>query len=388
MNVKTTDWAALSQFATDSEKPIIDALAKLKTWKLPGKNRGTVFKLARRVADRAALRGWAPDCDMTKLAPPTHFVKGVSNYYGQDGKLKGQWVKTSARAAAMEAYARELSEAFREDIIGLAVPTVAAPLNLYSDDLSIYPIGDMHLGMMSHGEETGTDWDLKQAQEMLGLASGYLFERAFSTRVALILNVGDFLHADNYAGVTEHAGNRLDVDTRWHKMLRVGTDCLRTMIDRALLKHEHVHVINVPGNHDHQGAYMLSLFLDAYYRNEPRVTIDTTPGPYKFFSHGGAYIMGVHGDGAKPKQFLGIMLDHDGPGVGNAKTRYAISGHIHHDNVQELDGGLIWMSLETLSPKDAWHHWKGYLAGRSMKYLCLDHETGVCHSQYTFGVKS
>src|SRR5690606_3307991 len=117
------------------------------------------------------------------------------------------------------------------------------------DRLGVYPIGDMHVGMHAWHEETGADFDLKIARELLAAAAWDLVGLMPRTKKALIVNVGDFVHADNAEGRTERGGNILDMDSRWAKMIRVAIACLQEVISAVLSNHEEVELINAAGNH-------------------------------------------------------------------------------------------------------------------------------------------
>lgn len=54
-------------------------------------------------------------------------------------------------------------------------------------------------------------------------------------------------------------------------------------VDAQLREHKRVIVRILPGNHDEHSAVALAYFLLAWYRNEPRVTVDVDPS--LFFWH-------------------------------------------------------------------------------------------------------
>src|SRR5690606_4647180 len=97
---------------------------------------------------RLALRGYAPEHDMTHTVPDGFAVKGTSTLFRPDGSVAAQWVKSTADADRREAIMREAIAAAAE-----FVPVVskrAAPKGEYRDDLlTVYPIGDPHIGMLA-----------------------------------------------------------------------------------------------------------------------------------------------------------------------------------------------------------------------------------------------
>lgn len=326
---------------------------------------------------RAASRGYAPGSDMTTPTPEGYGVKGVSNFFRVDPdtgekRLVGQWIKT--KKDEEDKIQRALDAiATISDRITLAEP---APLPQYSDEdlLVAYPLGDPHLGMFSWEPETGNNFDLKIAEQTLYAAVDHLVELAPPARYALIANLGDFFHADN-RGNTTTAGTPVDSDGRWPKVLSAGIKLTRRLIDRALLKHEHVHYIAEIGNHDWHGSLMLAMAVSLCFENEPRVTVDTSPAKFHWYRFGKNLIATTHGDTVKLLALGEVMASDRPQDWGETLHRYWLTGHVHHDQVKELRGCTV-ESFRTLAPADAWHRGQGYRSGRDMKALTFHREHG------------
>lgn len=326
---------------------------------------------------KAAARGYSPAHDMVKTVPEGFSVKGVSSYYRTlpDGsqELAGQWVKSKSDESSKIAALLDAMSHIADSWQSVADP-VPAPLANNERLLACYPLGDPHVGLYSWKEETGTNFDLKIAERNLVAAVDALVVVAPAAKHALIVNVGDYYHADGKTNQTT-AGTPVDVDGRWAKVLGIGVRIMRRCIDRALEKHALVTVINAKGNHDEHTSTMLSVCLAQYYEREPRVTIDTTPGKFQWMRFGKNLIGVTHGDTVKLTE-LGEVMACDRP-LDWAETlhRYWITGHIHHDTVKELRGCIV-ESFRTLAPADAWHRAKGYRSGRDMKVLIFDQDRG------------
>lgn len=366
----------LKPFATERQCEYIEAIKKAGSMRKAGKLLGlhdhsTLARSLRSLEDRAALQGVSPEHDMTKAAPDTHYVKGTSTLYGQDGDIKLQWVKTNAKAESLIDIAEQVAAALSQDFEGRRKPTpLPDPTQFDEDLLTVYPMGDPHIGMYAWHEEAGEDFDCDIASENLRQAVDYLVDKAPASKQALICNLGDFFHSDTMDNTTRRSGNALDVDGRWSKVLGVGIDIMVYIIDRALQKHENVHVINEIGNHDDQTSYVLSMMLDAWYRNEPRVTIDRSPMTFHYYRWHNCLIGVTHGHNTKPDDLEAIMAADQSQNWGETTHRYWYVGHIHHKYVKELRGCIVEF-LRTLAGKDAWHHSKGYRSGRDM--LCIVH---------------
>jgi len=327
-------------------------------------------------------------CERLKLvkgafpAPDGHYTKGTSTLYDADGNLKLQWVKTSldqeahiaAQKAAFEEMAKDLPRATPFD----------GPTLCDMDMLSAYAIGDAHFGMLAWGEETGAAWNLDIAESDLKRAMAYLVKTAPESKTGLIVNVGDFLHANGRKPVTPTSGAQLDVDTRFLKAVRAATRALRHLISLALQKHDTVKVINAPGNHDPDGAGWLSHLLAVKYEDDPRVVVDQHPGQYFYHQHGKTLIGVTHGDQCKFSDLPSIMA-YDQPKLwGETSHRHFLTGHIHHTKQQEFRG-VFCEAFNTLAAKDAWHTASGYRSEQQMQRIDFHSEHGE-YSRFTCNV--
>lgn len=326
----------------------------------------------------AARQGFAPEHDMIHLVPDGYEVLGTSTYYGQDGKPRGQWVKSRIDAARQR-------EMFEEAVAGFCdriepVEPTRAP-NLVADDLmTVYPVGDHHLGMLSWREETGADYDLKIGERLLTEATRHLVACSPASGTAIVAIIGDFLHTDGFAAVTPQHGNLLDADSRYPKMVRVAIRCARKMIDMALAKHGHVHVIVEIGNHDMSSAVFLAACLAALYENEPRVSVDDSPAKFHYYRFGKVLLGTHHGDTVKPDKLGMVMAADRARDWGDTLYRYWFIGHIHHSSAKSFDGqeftGCKVESLGILPPADAYAAGKGYRSARDMKAITYSREHG------------
>lgn len=307
--------------------------------------------------------------------PDGHVVRGVSTLVSGSGATLAQWVKTArepeTRAQVLDRLLRELPTAIPE-----RVERVDGPGSVDTSDLlAVYPMGDPHVGMLSWAPETGESHDLDSAREIMCAAMTDLVQRGPRTEKALIVNLGDYFHADNHLNRTSRSGHPLDVDGRWPKVLQTGIEILVYMIDRALEHHRHVRVINEIGNHDDHSAIMLSVALAAHYRNEPRVEIDLSPSAYHWHRFGKVLIGVTHGHNQRHSDLEAIMAAERAADWGETVHRYWYCGHIHHSTKKEQRGCVI-ESFRTLAPRDAWAAGAGYRAGRDMNRILLHREWG------------
>tara|TARA_Y100001938_G_scaffold149909_1_gene238655 strand:- start:24285 stop:25478 length:1194 start_codon:yes stop_codon:yes gene_type:complete len=353
---------------SDTQRQVVKALIehqgnRSKAASALGITERNIYRTLSRVKTHAALQGYSPDHGLTHEAAPGFSVKGVSTLYNADGEQRAQWVKTTAQAQREDELRDAILDTFSE---WKGKGKVGSPPNHLNEDLlTVYPMGDPHIGMYAFAEETGTNFDLKIAEDNLCEAVDRLVSCAPKSKTALILNLGDFFHADTMDNKTRRSGVSLDVDTRWSKVLRVGVRAMLRCIESASKRHEKVIVKNLIGNHDDHSSQMLSLALSLFYDKSSRIIVEDQPAKFWFHRFGNVLIGAGHGDTAKPNALPGIMATDRAEDWGSTTHRYWYTGHIHNQQVIEFPG-VIWESFRTLAGKDAWHAAQGYRSGRDM----------------------
>jgi hypothetical protein len=306
--------------------------------------------------------------------PEGHHVKKVSTLLDGQGVPRAQWIQSEKDKERQEA---DLLTALRASVAEYARPVepVAVPVYFDDDTLTLYPIGDPHIGMLAYGAETGEDFDLKIAEQDLFGAMDRLVDGSPSSRIGVLAPIGDNFHADDDRQVTPAHGHKLDVDSRASKVARVGLNIMRRLIDRGLERHAEMHVRITPGNHDPLTARWLSLCLECLYENEPRVTVFPNIDPVQIWEFGANMFMLSHGDGFKSEKAGGIMATRAPQMWGRTTYRYSVRGHKHTEETFELPG-VLHRTLRTLVPPDAYAHKAGYQSGRDMKAFTFHKDFG------------
>jgi hypothetical protein len=215
----------------------------------------------------AAARGL--DGSVPRPLPLGQRIKGVSTLYDAGGNTVMQWVKTTAEAQRAEDVLAAVREAFAE-YRGRAV-LAPAPVVTDTDLLTVYPIVDHHLGLYAWAEEAGEDYDLAIGERVLRDCLSQLVAASPASGTAVLLNLGDFFHADSHEARTPRSGHALDVDTRHAKVLRTGIRLMIWAVELALQRHAHVIVRILPGNHDPETALALAAALAVFFAVAPLV---------------------------------------------------------------------------------------------------------------------
>jgi hypothetical protein len=324
-----------------------------------------------------ALRGWAPEHDMTHEVPEGFVVGGVSTLYvtGEDGQTRvaSQWVKSKQDAASRENLLRAAAEGMASEI-PRAKP-VPAPRQAISELLNAYVLTDFHLGMLAWKEETGADWDLGIAERMLVDWFTQAIALAPAAHTAVFAQLGDFLHWDGLDAVTPQHKNLLDADTRFQKLVRVAIRAIRQVIAALLTKHLTVHVILAEGNHDPASSIWLRELFTALYENEPRIIVNRSPDPYYCLEHGKTALFFHHGHLRKTNTVDAVLAGKFREVFGRTKYNYAHTGHLHHVELRETSLMVV-EQHRTLAAPDAYASRGGWISGRDAQVITYHKEFG------------
>jgi hypothetical protein len=240
-----------------------------------------------------------------------------------------------------------------------------------TDDPHLMVLGlmDAHFGKLAWAAETGTDYDLKIAEGIFANAVADLIGRIRGYQIDLIaIPIGqDFFHTDNPQNQTVN-GTPQDVDGRRQKMFNTGVSAVIACIEAAL-KVAPVKIFYSPGNHDRETSWYLTRVLEAYYHNNPDVTVDAAPTTRKYIEYGSTLLGFDHGDCIKPANLPAVMASEMREAWGRVAHTEWLTGHRHkvkEDRFTATDthGGTVVRILPSLSGTDAWHYRMGFVKGR------------------------
>jgi hypothetical protein len=305
--------------------------------------------------------------------PAGQVVKGVSALVDGQGREIAKWIKTTADAEQQLAAMRAAVEAFKEDL-PRAEP-VERTARAHIDLLNFYAVTDAHFGMLSWREETGADYDLLIAEQLLTDWFAAAIDLAPAAFTGVLAQMGDLAHYDGMESKTPTSGHILDADSRFPKVIRVIIRTLRRIVRMMLEKHESVHIIMADANHDPaSGAWLREMFA-AFYEDEPRVTVDSSASTYYVVEHGKTSLFVHHGHrrnvGNVDSVFAGKFRDI----YGRTEFSYAHLGHLHSDELKTTNLMKV-ERHETLAAPDAYAANGGWLSGRSAKVITYSKKHG------------
>lgn len=238
---------------------------------------------------------------------------------------------------------------------------------------------DLHWGKLSWAEESGDDYDMKEAAAALNKSIDYTIDAASKFPISKILFPfgNDFFQIDNDQNTTT-AGTRQDVDSRFKKILREGRKIVIETIEK-LKSLAPVDVVIVAGNHGNLSEFMLGDLLEVKYEKDKNVTVNNSPMSRKYYSYGKNLIGFTHGNEEKVTDLVGIMATEQANLWAKCPHRFWHLGHFHMMQEREMQGVKI-QYLASLSASDAWHTKKGYINNtRGVNSFLYDNEMGLVH---------
>lgn len=324
---------------------------------------------------RAAVLGFSPPHDMVNTAPPGFRVKGVSTYYDKDGVPSGQWVKTNAKDIALQEAMEAFTDALADRVEGRA-KLVPPPDHTNADLLAMYILGDPHAGMRAWAKETGAgNFDTNIFERETRQALNDLVNAAPHAERGLLVSLGDLFHLNTPDPRTPGSGHILDTDGRYSHTIDAVGRVFQDTVELMLQKHDRVDLLLVRGNHDPFASLFMAKVLDAYYRNEPRVTVIPNERKLIEVEHGKTGLFFHHGDRINFDRFYKMVTRQFGEMWGRCVHRFLHMGHLHHHKAEELGGANaeIW---QVLCEPDAYHAGSGYGSAQSATVVTYHKEWG------------
>jgi hypothetical protein len=268
-----------------------------------------------------------------------------------------------------------MADALKEGLTDAAPARYIEQPDAPADLCAVYPVADLHMGLLADSEETGVDWDSKKAHKIFTETFGRLVSVTPSAGVAVLAQLGDLTHTDDQRNVTPQSGHQLDADTRYFMILRRAVAAMVWAIDALRAKYPLVIYRGCRGNHDMTAHHAVTLALAQHYRDTPGVQVITNAGEFYVYEFGQNMLLLHHGDRAKPERLVTFAAS-EWPHIwGRTRHRIALSGHVHHVTRKEI-GGMAFESLGTIIPKDVHAYSHAYSAARTLVSITMHREDG------------
>lgn len=289
---------------------------------------------------------------------------------------EGRKIETVRWTAPKQEQVDDIVTRVREAFEGMEPATpVPAPEYVNAQLCTVYPIADVHLGMLAWNRTSGRDYDTDIASERVKSWVAQCVAASPASDTAVILDIGDYTHADNDTYQTPRSKHVLDVDTRMFRTLDVGIATLAAAVEMALTRHKKARVCILPGNHD-STIYLAVMFaLAERYREDSRVEVHKQPSEFFLHEFGRVMIAAHHGDKAKADRLVHFVADEFAEAWGRTKHRFLFTGHKHSHKSQDI-GGMKWEQLRAVAERDAYAVSHAYSARAQLQAITYHIERG------------
>jgi hypothetical protein len=245
-----------------------------------------------------------------------------------------------------------------------------------------FPIMDLHLGKLAEAEETGDEYNIEIAKELVKTTVLDILGKVEKLGLPIeqtVFQIGqDYFHVDNSKHTTTN-GTIMSQDISWHKMFGEGVELMVWIIEQ-IRRISPVKIYWVGGNHDWVLSYCLAHVINAYYREVDGVEIELSASPRKYIHYGNNLIGYSHGD--EDRKRIKMLMAQEVPELwGQTKYHEWHLGHYHH--YSEDDTGITVLYLPALTASDEWHAKKGFTGERGIQVFLWDKIKGkqfVIHS--------
>lgn len=252
---------------------------------------------------------------------------------------------------------------------------------LEGSKMLLIDIADLHMNLQASVFTTGNEYNCDIAEKLFFYVIEDILTRTqhYNFEEIVFCVGGDMLNGDNLSGSTTK-GTPQTSDVHYYDAYE--RLCAMTIKAIDLLKEKcKVNVIYVMGNHDELTGFKLAKYIDAWFRNDDRVSVDYQPMARKYKLYGKTLFCFAH-DG-KVQKLPAIIADEARQYWSQAETVEVFLQHLHTEQVLSEDNNIRIQRLPTISGRSKWSADKGYSSKRQCKSFVFDVEDGLTDVLYT-----
>lgn len=249
------------------------------------------------------------------------------------------------------------------------------------DKLLIVPISDLHYNMQATMFNSGNEYNCDIAERLFFYIIEDVLEQTSHYKFKQILFTvgGDQMDADSPANTTTKGTPQccdkhyFDACEQLYAMTVKAIDILAAVAP--------VRVIHIPGNHDKVSGYKLARYVDAWFRNDERVTADYTPLPRHYYKFGKTLFVFAHDGDVKRLQKL--IPDEARELWAQVSHTEVFLQHLHSETELVEDCGMRVQRLPSPVARSVWTNDMGYRSARQCKSFVYDENLGLRNVVYT-----
>lgn len=269
-------------------------------------------------------------------------------------------------------------------------PIISVPQN--SNMMCEINIADLHLGKLCWYGNTGENYDYKIARDIYyEMLSEIITEvKRHSLEYITFVWANDFFNADTPANTTTGLTPQ-ECDVRWQKMFNVGVEMLVNGIGMMQELRVPIKTFYTPSNHDEVNGYHALKYLEAWFRSDSSMDINTDAYPRKYQMYGNTLIGYTHGNKENSKSSkekasrLASLMPIEAPDMwSKSKTREFHAAHLHSEQMIQEINGVIVRRISSPTAADTYHATNGYIgAVRKAQTFLYDKDRGHVQTIHT-----
>lgn len=222
-------------------------------------------------------------------------------------------------------------------------------------------IADLHLGRIRYDKDNKKIINSKELVKSFYHIISRACEELKSKSLDYILFIwsNDFFNSDT-KNKTTTAGTPQDTDLPWQDLFDLGVEILVKAIT-MLEKVAPVKTLYIPSNHDEVFSYHAIKYLEAWFRNDPNVTISTSTYPRQYIKYGKNLLGFCHGDKINASKLSHLMSIEEPSFWSSTNFREFHIAHLHSEHmIQELNGVIV-RRIASPTFSDTWTIEKGFV---------------------------
>lgn len=299
-----------------------------------------------------------------------------NSYSKQDGILTLYSSKITVKPKVNPTLDKEqLKKIIDEVIAEYEIPQVIKTDYNATGDLLVINMADLHFGLKSYLETSNNLYDDEIASQRFIYLLSDVINRTQNRKIKkiLLINSGDLCNFDTPYQTTKGTPQP-DASTTWYTMFKNIFKLMVRGID-MLLNVAPVEVWNCNSNHDRYTAFAVFEKLEAWYRNNPNVYVDTETLDRKYIKFSNNLI-GISHDIDEKKAYK-IIHSEAKQYVSDSNYIYWFVAHLHKSMVID-DYGVEIRRLPTGSGNSEWSYRQGYCGTiKKWESYIIDEQYGI-----------
>lgn len=289
----------------------------------------------------------------------------TQNYWGNRSCPRWQ-VKaflTAKSIAQPQLYFQEKFTDYISTFTSDYIPIVRQPSKQFNEAAIIIPKQDFHFDKY----DTTGDNSIGRRFVRDTTVTEYFVEKAssfYNLRKAYYILGSDYFNAE-YTKTTTKGTLQQNAVQSYHESFELACNHEVSVIREMLSRVDEVELIFIAGNHDYYVGWHLVKWIEAYFRQEKRLKVCSTPELRKYINFKDTAVMFNHGNDVKPGQLAYIFPKEYAKNWSNVNHYYIITGDKHQEKSGDYGAIRHYQVPALSSAKSLWDQNNGFVASRT-----------------------